>query len=281
MTARDLTIDLPHLSIAAREWGPNDGPPVLALHGWLDNSASFDRLAPVLPALHLVALDLAGHGRSQHRHPSVAFHFIDWAPEVLAIADSLGWDRFSLIGHSMGAGISTLVAGTFSDRIQRLVLLEGAGPLAADASRAPKQLASAVEDESRAGKASPRVFPDLDAAVAARMRDSDLDRDAARILVERGTEEFENGIRFTHDPRLRTRSRTRLTENQVLAFLASITCPVLAVRALQGWPFPEEVVAARIATIQNVETVEIEGGHHVHLTHPDRVAPIIDEFMSS
>ena len=280
MTARELTIDLPQLRIAARGWGPTDGPPVLALHGWLDNSASFDGLAPELPALHLVALDLAGHGRSQHRHPSVTPHFIDWAPEVVAIADSLGWDRFSLIGHSMGAGISTLVSGAFPDRVQRLVLLEGAGPLAADASRAPTQLASAVEDENRAASTSQKVFPDLEAAIAARMRDSDLDREAARLLVERGTEKVGDGVRFTHDPRLKTRSRTRLPENQVLAFLGSITCPVLAVRALQGWPFPKEVVMARLAVIKDLETAEIEGGHHVHLTHPERVAPLINQFFS-
>ena len=68
---------------------------------------------------------------------------------------------------------------------------------------------------------------------------------------------------------------------EALAFLAGITCPVLAVRALQGWPFPEEVVMARLAVIQHLETAEVEGGHHVHLTHPDRVAPIVSQFMSS
>jgi pimeloyl-ACP methyl ester carboxylesterase len=280
MSARELTLELPHLRLAAREWGPADGQPVLALHGWLDNSASFDRLAPLLPELHLVALDLTGHGRSEHRHSSTVHHFIDWAPEVLAVADHLGWQTFSLLGHSMGAGISTLVAGTFPDRLRRLVLLEGAGPLAADASRAPKQLASALEDEGRVSEKPPRLFPDLEAAVAARLRDSDLDTEGAELLVARGSEEVEGGVRFTHDPRLRTRSRTRLTENQVLAFLANISCPVLAVRALQGWPFPEEVVMARLKTIANLETAEIEGGHHVHLTHPERVAPVINEFLS-
>ena len=281
MTAHELNLELPHLRLSAREWGPADGPPALALHGWLDNAASFDRLAPLLPDLHLVALDLTGHGRSQHRHPSVVHHFIDWAPEVVAVADALGWPSFALIGHSMGAGISTLVAGTFPDRVQRLVLLEGAGPLAGDASKTPAQLASALEDEARAEAASQRLFPDLDAAVKARLRDSDLDTDAAQLLVERGSEPTEGGIRFTHDPRLRTRSRVRLTENQALAFLAAIACPVLAVRALQGWPFPEDLVAARLEVIQHLETAEVEGGHHVHLTHPERVAPLINNFLSS
>jgi len=279
MSQGDLLLELPHLRIAAREWGSPGDPPVLALHGWMDNAASFDRLAPLLPGLHIVALDLPGHGRSQHRHPEVVHHFIDWAPGVLEAAETLGWKEFSLIGHSMGAGISTLVAGTFPERIQRLVLLEGAGPLAADAAQAPSQLFRAVEDEARAASASRRIFPDLDAAISARLRDSGLNTEAARLLVQRGSEEVEGGVRFTHDPRLKTRSRTRLTENQVLAFLAAIECPVLAVRALQGWPFPKEIVAERMKTIANLETAEIEGGHHVHLTHPKRVAPLINQFF--
>jgi pimeloyl-ACP methyl ester carboxylesterase len=281
MTVRERTLELEHLRLAAREWGPDDGPSALALHGWLDNSASFDGLAPMLPAFHVVALDLAGHGRSQHRHPSVVHHFIDWAPEVVAAADALGWSRFALIGHSMGAGISTLVAGAFPDRVQKLVLLEGAGPLAGDAGIAPTQLATAVAEEHRAAATSARIFPDIEAAVQARLHDSDLDTDSARLLVERGTEAANGGVRFSHDPRLKSRSRLRLTEDQVLAFMAAISCPVLAVRALQGWPFPEGLVAARLGVIRDLRRAEVDGGHHVHLTHPERVAPLITEFLAS
>lgn len=279
MTARDVVLELPHLRVAAREWGPEDGRPVLALHGWLDNSASFDRLAPLLPELRLVAVDLAGHGRSQHRLAAQTHYFIDWVPEVAAVADALEWERFSLIGHSMGAGISSLVPAVYPDRVERAVLIEGAGPFAADAETAPAQLISALADEARLGAASARAFPDLETAITARARDTELDRESARMLVERGTEEVDGGIRFTHDPRLRTRSRLRLTENQALAFLRSITCPVLAIRALQGWPFQEEVLNGRMDAIPDLRRVEIEGGHHVHLTHPERVAPAIQDFL--
>jgi pimeloyl-ACP methyl ester carboxylesterase len=162
-----------------------------------------------------------------------------------------------------------------------VVLLEGAGPLAADAAKGPEQLISALADETRAGGAELRVFPDMKSAVAARRRDTDLPENAARRLVERGTEEVEGGVRFTFDPRLKTRSRLRFTENQVLAFLAAIDCPVLAVRATQGWPFPRDVVEARLAVIPSLERAEVEGGHHVHLTHPERVAPPVARFFSA
>ncbi len=281
MSCREIDLEIPHLHLAAREWGPVDGRPVLALHGWLDNAASFDRLAPLLPDLHVVALDLAGHGRSQHRPPGANHHFIDWVPEIAAAADALGWDQFSLLGHSMGAGLSSLMPAIFPERVQRMVLLEGAGPLSATAGRAPEQFASALADEKKLNDSNARVFPDLSTAVVARARDTELDLESSRLLVERGTKRVDGGIRFTHDPRLKTRSRIRFTEKQVRAFLSAISCPVLVVRALEGWPFPEDIVKARMAMIPDLEQVEVEGGHHVHLTHPERVAPVINRFFET
>lgn len=281
MSGRDLELRLPHLRVAARAFGPGDGEPTLALHGWLDNAASFERLGPLLPELRVVALDLPGHGRSEHRPAAAVHHFIDWVPEVAAAADALGWETFSIIGHSMGAGIASLTPAAFPERVRRVVLLEGAGPLAAPGDTAPAQLVSALADEARAREATGKVFPDLESAVAARVRDSDLDPASARLLVERGTEAADGGVRFIHDPRLRSRSRLRFTEEQVQAFMSAIRCPVLAVRALHGWPFPEDLVRARLATIADLRVAEVEGGHHVHLTHPERVAPVLTDFFSA
>jgi len=252
---------------------------VLALHGWLDNAASFDRLAPQLEGLRVVAVDLPGHGRSGRLPAGCGNHFADWAASVLAIADALDWDRFALLGHSMGAGISTLVPAVAADRIDRVVLLEGMGPLAEPAENAPRSLAEALDQEAKLAGQKPRVFPSLEAAVEARRRDSDLDSASARLLVERGTEPVPGGVRFTYDPRLRTRSRVRFTEEQVQAFLRAIACPVLAVRASHGWPFPADLMAARAAEIRDLRVLEVEGGHHVHLTHPERVAEAIRQFL--
>ena len=281
MTARELSIDLPHLRLAALEWGPPDGTPVLALHGWLDNAASFCRLAPLLRDFHVVAVDLPGHGRSDHRPLGAAFQFLDFLPDVAAAADSLGWQRFVLLGHSMGAGIASLMPAVFPERVERSVLLEGVGPLSAPPEETVEKFRAALEAEKRMASAQQRLFPDFASAVGARARDTELDADAARLLVERGTVEEAEGWRFTFDTRLRTPSRLRLTEEQVTAFLSSTSCPVLAVRATQGWPFPEDLMRARVAAIPKIELAEVEGDHHVHLTHPERVAPIIDRFLRS
>lgn len=279
MKGRERRLRLPHLELAAREWGARNGPRVLALHGWLDNAASFERLAPHLGELHLVALDLPGHGRSDHRPAGCPHHFVFWVPVVLEAAGALGWDEFSVLGHSMGAGIASLLPAVEPERIQRVVLLEGVGPATTPAAEAPRQLAAALASEAALEGTRNHLFPDLEAAIAARRKGTDLDREGARVLVERGSRAEGDGVRFTHDPRLKTRSRLRLTEEQVLAFLAAIHCPVLAVRAAQGWPFPAEVFIGRLASIPQAQVVEVEGGHHVHLTHPERVAPHIRAFF--
>jgi pimeloyl-ACP methyl ester carboxylesterase len=174
--------------VAAIEWGADGARPVLALHGWLDNAASFARLATLLDRLHLVAIDLPGHGRSETPPAACARHFVDWVPVVLDVAEALGWQRFSLMGHSMGAGIATLVPAVARDRIERLVLLEGMGPLSSSPDDAPEQLAKALRSEAAVTRAEPNVYRDFDAAVTARMKNSDLDRASARLLVERGVE---------------------------------------------------------------------------------------------
>jgi pimeloyl-ACP methyl ester carboxylesterase len=279
MSVEERILSLPGIDLAAKVWGSADGEPVLALHGWLDNAASFDRLAPLLPELHLVALDLPGHGRSQHRPPGGSHHFVDWVADVIAAADGLGWERFSLLGHSMGAGIASLMPATFPERIVRVALIEGLGPLASPAAEVPQRLAAAISDERRLADLGVRSFPDFPAAVSVRMLGSDLDRSSAEILVERAVQEVADGVRFLHDPRLKAPSRLRLTEEQVRAFLAGISCPALAVKGRKGLPFPADLLAARLGTIKDVQLAELPGGHHLHLTHPHEVAPLLRSFF--
>lgn len=280
MTGREIVIELAHQRLSALEWGPPDGTPALAAHGWLDNAASFGGLAPLLPTMRIIALDLSGHGRSDHTPPGCSHYFVDWVAEILGAADALGLDRCALIGHSMGAGIASLIPAAAPSRITRMVLLEGAGPLTTPPEDAPVLLKRALEDESRVAASRVKIHPDLASAVAARRHGTDLDPQSARVLVERSVVETADGVRFTFDPRLRTRSKWRFTEEQVLAFLAAIDCPVLAMRATSGWPVPEDQMERRFAAIPDLSRIEVEGGHHVHLTHPERVAPAIEAFLS-
>lgn len=279
----EIRIEAPGLMLAGLAWGQGSGTPVVCLHGWLDNAESFRPLAERLAGGHrIIALDLPGHGLSEHFGPGWAGHFVDAIPAVLqALRELGGGGPVDVVGHSMGAGIATVLAGTFPEAVRRLVLIEGFGPMAEAADRTPVRLAKSLAAEAQARPVETRTWPSFEAAVTARMRGlTRLDLPAARRLVQRGAEAVDGGYRFRHDPRLRLPSRVRFTEDQVRAFLARIAAPVLAVRAAGGWPFPDDTVRERSAAIARLEVVTVPGGHHVHLDHPERVAPLVDAFLT-
>ncbi|MEZ5484862.1 MAG: hypothetical protein R3F01_06865, partial [Lysobacteraceae bacterium] len=71
--AAEVRLETPRGHFAGLRWGRRGGKPLLALHGWLDNAASFVPMVEAMQAsgrledLDVVALDLAGHGYSAHR----------------------------------------------------------------------------------------------------------------------------------------------------------------------------------------------------------------------
>lgn len=281
MKPDEIEIPILGLTLTALAWGPEDGIPVLGLHGWLDNASTFNRLAPLLnPKIRLVCIDLPGHGLSDQRAKGVQYHFVDWVADIFAAADALGWQKFSLLAHSMGAGIATLVAGTCPDRIQRTVLLEGLGPLTAEASQTPLLLERAVNHRSKLHNREPMLYADVQAA-GQRLKEANptLSNIAVEILTRRGTKVVEGGVQWRHDPRLRGTS-VRLTEEQALAFVRRIAGPVLIFWAEEGWPFDRELIEKRAQAFRQAEIVRVKGAHHVHLDAPERVADRVSRFLS-
>ena len=125
MKSEELRFEVNGHLIAAKAWGDSTAAPVIALHGWLDNAATFNRLAPLLKSVRLIALDLMGHGYSHHRPASMPYYIWDNVLDVLGVAEQLGLERFDLLGHSMGASIAMLIAGAYPEKVRQLVLIDG------------------------------------------------------------------------------------------------------------------------------------------------------------
>jgi len=280
-TPEEITIETPALRLAARAWGPPDGLPTLALHGWLDNAASFDALAPLLPGLRLVCLDLPGHGLSDHLPPGQPYAFIDTVAQVHAATLALGWARYCLVGHSLGAAVASVLASAVPSRVQRLALVEGLGPVTEEPKHVAERLARALEEEERKhGKSAPIHATHDEAVRRLQASMSRLSPAAAQILAARGLREVEGGFTWRTDPRLRLTSRLRMTEEQVLACLRAIACPVLLVRASEGFVFAPKAESARVAALREAVVVELPGGHHLHLDTPEPVAAAIRELYA-
>jgi pimeloyl-ACP methyl ester carboxylesterase len=282
MSPVETTLVINGLNLAARVHGPEDGEPVICLHGWLDSAASFERLAPLLPKLRLFCLDLPGHGLSDHRHPSACYDFVYWIPDVVAVADALGWKRFSLLGHSLGGSIACCVAATFPERVARAAFIDSLGPLSGEAEQAPERLAAAIHEQHLLHAGASSVMPDLEAASAKLKKAiAGLGPEAALTLARRGTRPVPGGLTWRHDPRLRGKSLLRLTEAHVEAFLRRVACPVLVIRPDDGWPAPAEPMRRRLDLLPDARLVRVPGVHHVHLVTPEAVAEHLSAFFAN
>ena len=168
MRAEELELRLDALTLAAKAWGDSTRPPLLALHGWLDNAGSFDALAPLLANdRYVVALDLPGHGRSQHRPRGVRYHYVDYLDELREVFRHFGWKRAGLLGHSLGAALGAVFAAAYPELVDELVLIEGLGPLTTRPEDALKQLRSGLDQRPTVDETTLRIYADAGAAAQA------------------------------------------------------------------------------------------------------------------
>jgi len=271
-SAKQLRFDVNGLSIQAQAWGDPSGIPIFAVHGWLDNSASFYRLAPLMNQFYVVAIDCAGHGLSDHRSRQEPYNIWQDIGEIFAVADALGWDRFGLLGHSRGAIICTLAAGTFPERISHLGLLDGMLPPPTPAGDAPQQLAQSIIDTRRTRRQS--VYDDYEPMIQARMHGLwSLSRAAASALVMRGSKSVEGGYQWCADPLLKAASSLKLTQEQIQAFVDRIEAPVKLLLAKGG------TVARYPAQVKGLARFNPEvlpGTHHFHM---EEQAELVAESM--
>ncbi len=252
--------------LTGKRWGKIGGAPAFALHGWLDNANSFDRLAPLLPELDLVALDFAGHGHSDHRPPGVHYHSFTNIQDVLAVAQELGWETFSLIGHSMGAAIASELAALFPEQVQRAVMIDGflaTGPVTSK--ERLQQNRTSIENMLDTHHRQPKVFVDTEAMAARVTEATDQSLEAARTLVARGHKTVDGGVTWRTDARIRYPTPLRHTRETVNLLVENSTSPALLLVAEQGDEWYRGEIDETAAHHPNLTIERMAGPHHIHL----------------
>lgn len=252
------------LQLAGLSWGDPAQQPLLALHGWLDNAASFSMLAPLLTGHHVVAVDLTGHGLSAARSADATYQIWDDLPELMGVIDALGWQSFNLIGHSRGAIIASLLAAACPERVSRLVLLDAVSPEPVPEELFARQLLKFLSDKQRLLGRDNRVFASLEEAVASR-RGGGLPGNAARLLVERNLRPCPGGYTWRTDPRLHGASAVKLTGGQNRAVLQALSMPTLLMTAHDGLRRHRKVGEHAQRYIRDLTFEEVDGGHHFHM----------------
>ncbi|MEM9621095.1 MAG: alpha/beta fold hydrolase [Pseudomonadota bacterium] len=268
--------------LTGKQWGSPTGAPTFALHGWLDNANTFDRLAPMLPELNIIALDFAGHGRSDHRPPGVHYHPLTDIQDVLAVAELLEWPTFNLLGHSMGAAISSELAATFPDRVQRAALIDGfVATGGVTLAERLEQNQTAVRNMLTAHTKQPRLYADT-LTMAQRVSEAtDQTEDAAAVLVERGHRVVDGGVTWRTDPRIRFPTPLRYSREHLNLLLQAARAPALLVVAEQGDEWYQGEVADAEAHYPDLTVVRMPGPHHIHLerAYVQKVAGHVRQFF--
>jgi pimeloyl-ACP methyl ester carboxylesterase len=282
MLVKEFSLTIPTCTIAGREWGKKSAqrPTILAAHGWLDNAGSFNHLIPLLNNYHIIAIDLPGHGLSSHRPPGIYFHLIDYVAEIITLANSLQLEKFSLLGHSLGASIFSLVAGTIPERIEKLALLDALGAFTAKEEFAPGIIKTATAQyENLKNKNIPQYNSKEDAINARLKGGGAITRESVITLLERGLKQEGTYYKWRNDPRLLLKPLSMLSELQVAAFLENITADTCLIRPEHGWPFSEDIFEHRFKLVKNISLHRIAGNHHAHLDNPAETAKILNNFF--
>ncbi|MBO3274520.1 alpha/beta hydrolase [Pseudomonas schmalbachii] len=260
----EIRLNLPHIELAAHLSGPEDGRPVIALHGWLDNAMTFARLTPKLEGLRIVALDFAGHGLSAHRAVGMDYSLCDYVMDVLLVAEQLGWERFTLLGHSMGAIVSTLLAAAMPERVERLALIDGLVPFTAEPAKGAQNLGDALRAKLVLGRKRKPMYETVERAVEARMKSGAVSREAAELLAARGLMPVPGGYTWRTDARLTLPSPLRFTPEHARSFVDALQCPVNLVLARDG-ALGRSTGMHDLLDGRPFQITELPGGHHLHL----------------
>ncbi|GAB2876491.1 alpha/beta fold hydrolase [Nocardioides pacificus] len=115
VTAGEMTFDV-------RLAGPEDGTPVLLLHGFPVTSLSWREVAAHLveAGLRVIAPDQRGYSPGARPEGVAAYTTDVLAGDVIGLADALGLDRFHLVGHDWGSSVAWYVAAHHAERIETL-----------------------------------------------------------------------------------------------------------------------------------------------------------------
>jgi len=265
----DGVVEVDGGELAVAVWPATDAPVVLAVHGITASSRSFLALARALPDLRIVAPDLRGRAHSNGLPHGIGLE--QHAEDLRVVLERIGADRVTVVGHSMGGFVATLLAAAEPERVAAVVLVDGGFPLAAppgvDVSD-PRPLLGPVFERLT------RVFPSHDAyheywrQAPGFARPGDW-TDEVEAYIDYDLQPADGGFRPSADPEAVAIDQAQQYGSPVhLAALRSLQQPVTFLRAprgLQDEPpglYPPDRVAALRTLVPQLEVLEVPDVNH-------------------
>ncbi|XP_054731522.1 probable serine hydrolase [Anastrepha obliqua] len=290
----EITIPVPWGHLSGKWFGPQNCQPVLGLHGWQDNAGTFDLLMPLLsPEVPFLSIDLPGHGLSSRLPNGCYYNLVDNLYVILIVMKQYNWQKVSLVGHSMGSIIAFVFAAVFPDKVDMVIGIDALKPHQRPPASAIRTVETRMrefvkEDERNRSQEEPPSysFDELIERIFIGTFHS-INKDRCKHMLARNiqkSEKYPEKYFFSRDRRLKFYNYMVGSQELCVEMAKRIQCPYLFIKARHSSYFEDkkyyDEVLAILQMKSSFEYSEVDGSHHVHINHPERISEQVNDFIN-
>jgi len=271
---KDKTVNVNGINLHYLDWGNEDKPKILLLHGLRGHCHSWDDVsAEFCKDYHIVALDQRGRGESDWASGG-DYSSQSFVADLEGFCEAVGFDKFTLIGHSMGGRNSMAFAGNNADKLENLVIVDIGPDLDPRGSERITQELINVPEEFDS-------FEDVYAYQSKQNRF--CSETVLRRRLTYATKELPNGKlgwRYDLEIREQRRNNTGSKQPDLWVNLPGIKCPVLIVRGLETDTLSLETAEKMVEVLPGGRLVHVEkAAHMVFEDNPEGFIQALHEFL--
>lgn len=257
----------------------------------MDNASTFNGLMNYLPnTFYYISVDLPGHGRSSHFPSHLPIHSINYILVYKILTKFFKREKYIIMGHSYGGQLGLTFSQMHPECVEKIILFDTITFLPVSSKYVGDYLVDKFDsylelEEKLLTKRQPTyTFNEaLDRIRYGRNYDA-LNESAARALIERAIEPTNDGrYRFTLDPRLKFFINPLRDFRYINESLKTypVKCPILIILANESTSQQVYMrpVIGFLKKWKNVKIEYVDGTHDVHNTYPERVAPLVVNFL--
>ena len=271
---KDKTVSVNGINLHYLDWGNENKPKILLLHGLRGHCHSWDDVsAEFCKDYHILALDQRGRGDSDWA-PGGDYSSQSFVADLEGFCEAVGFDKFTLIGHSMGGRNSMAFAGNNADKLENLVIVDigpdldpkGSGRITQELINVPEEFDS---------------FEDVYAYQSKQNRF--CSEPVLRRRLTYATKELPNGKlgwRYDLEIRKQRRNNTGSKQPDLWVNLPGIKCPVLIVRGSETDTLALETAEKMVEVLPVGRLVHVEkAAHMVFEDNPEGFIQALHEFL--
>lgn len=222
----------------------------------------------------------------------MAYHGVDNLYLLNFLCKEYNWDKISLLGHSMGSVLSFMFASVFPSKVDLLIQIDALKPHIYNPSKVASTIQNRIEnfmlaDQRNQDKSEPpaytyeelvdRLYTGTSGSVTKECAGNLLKRNIKR------SDKFPGKFYFTRDSRLKYNYSPSFSQPVSVELAKKLNMPHLFIKALNS-PFYErkeyfDEVVEILNQNKDFEHHTVDATHHLHLTDPEKVAPIISNFI--